>query len=199
MCRNIKKLFNYDPPVIDDEVHAAALQYVRKISGFAKPPKANEADFDAAVAEIAPPKDREEEAAKARGAQQLQRTVGRVATDARHEREDRERATRTVALHAPYVLRHYAEIAAAFAAQGVRSARGAISARHDDRHGYHEVEYDAPDLHIRFGLVDGASAPALAHRIRRTGFRDRGGDRSSGNLCEAPGCRLLIRRRAGPR
>jgi len=80
MCRNIKTLFNFDPPVTEDEVKAAALQFVRKISGFTKPSKANEAEFSAAVEEIAeissrllhamettaPPKNREEEAAKAR-------------------------------------------------------------------------------------------------------------------------------------
>lgn len=80
MCRNIKPLFNFEPPVNEDEVHAAALQFVRKISGFNKPSKANEAAFMAAVEEIAaasnkllavletnmPPKSREEEAAKAR-------------------------------------------------------------------------------------------------------------------------------------
>ncbi len=80
MCRNIRTLFNYDPPVSDDEVRAAALQYVRKISGMTKPSRANEAAFAAAVEEIAaisahllaalatnaPPKDREVEAAKAR-------------------------------------------------------------------------------------------------------------------------------------
>ena len=80
MCRNIKTLFNFDPPVSDDEVRAAALQFVRKISGFNKPSKANEAAFAAAVEEIAgislrllhsletsaPPKNREEEAAKAK-------------------------------------------------------------------------------------------------------------------------------------
>jgi hypothetical protein len=80
MCRNIKTLFNFDPPVTDDEVRAAALQYVRKIGGFTKPSKANEAAFDAAIAGIArisanylrsletnsPPKNREEEAAKAK-------------------------------------------------------------------------------------------------------------------------------------
>ena len=79
MCRNIKTLFNFEPPVTADEVQAASLQFVRKISGFAKPSKANEAAFDAAVAEIAAvserllrsletnasPKNREEEAAKA--------------------------------------------------------------------------------------------------------------------------------------
>jgi hypothetical protein len=80
MCRNIKILFNFQPPATDDEVRAAALQFVRKISGFNKPSKVNEASFLAAVEEItmvsrrllyslettAPPKNREEEAAKAR-------------------------------------------------------------------------------------------------------------------------------------
>lgn len=80
MCRNIKTLFNFDPPVTDDEVRAASLQFVRKISGFTKPSKANEAAFLAAVEEVAgvcsgllrslettaPPKNREEEAAKAK-------------------------------------------------------------------------------------------------------------------------------------
>ncbi len=80
MCRNIKTLFNFDPPVTDDEIRAASLQFVRKISGFTKPSKANEAAFLAAVEEVAgvsarflhlletsaPPKNREEEAAKAR-------------------------------------------------------------------------------------------------------------------------------------
>jgi hypothetical protein len=80
MCRNIKTLFNFDPPVTDDEIRAAAIQYVRKISGFNKPSKANEAAFVAAVDAIAavsshllasletnaPPKDRAEVAAKAR-------------------------------------------------------------------------------------------------------------------------------------
>lgn len=80
MCRNIKTLFNFDPPVTSDEVRAASLQFVRKISGFHKPSKANEAAFETAVEEIAgisgrllrsletgaPPRNREEEAAKAR-------------------------------------------------------------------------------------------------------------------------------------
>jgi hypothetical protein len=80
MCRNIKTLFNFDPPVTGEEVQAASLQFVRKISGFTKPSKANEAAFLAAVDEIAeisarllrsletnaPPKNREEEAAKAK-------------------------------------------------------------------------------------------------------------------------------------
>jgi hypothetical protein len=80
MCRNIKTLFNFDPPVTGDEVRAASLQFVRKISGFTKPSKANEHLFEAAVDEIAdvsarllqalqtnaPPKSREEEAAKAK-------------------------------------------------------------------------------------------------------------------------------------
>lgn len=80
MCRNIKMLFNFDPPVTDDEVRAASLQFVRKITGFNKPSKANEAAFLTAVDQIAgisgqllrkldttaPPKNREEEAAKAK-------------------------------------------------------------------------------------------------------------------------------------
>jgi hypothetical protein len=80
MCRNIKMLFNFEPPVTPDEVRAASLQFVRKISGFNKPSKANEAAFNAAVDAIAgisssllasletnaPPRNREEEAAKAR-------------------------------------------------------------------------------------------------------------------------------------
>jgi hypothetical protein len=80
MCRNIKTLFNFDPPVTEEEVRAASLQFVRKISGFNKPSKANEGAFLAAVDEVAdistrllrllettaPPKNREEEAAKAK-------------------------------------------------------------------------------------------------------------------------------------
>jgi hypothetical protein len=80
MCRNIKTLFNFDPPVTDEEIRAASLQFVRKISGFNKPSKANEAAFLAAIDEVAnisnrllrslettaPPKNREGEAAKAR-------------------------------------------------------------------------------------------------------------------------------------
>jgi hypothetical protein len=80
VCRNIKTLFNFDPPVTDDEVRAASLQFVRKISGFNKPSKANEDAFQAAVDQIAgistrllssletvaPPKNREEEAQKAK-------------------------------------------------------------------------------------------------------------------------------------
>jgi hypothetical protein len=80
MCRNIKVLFNFEPPVTDDEVRAAALQYVRKVSGFPKPSKANAAAFEKAVDRIAaasrdllhsletsaPPRDREREAEKAR-------------------------------------------------------------------------------------------------------------------------------------
>jgi hypothetical protein len=87
MCRNIKNLFNFDPPVTAEEVHAASLQFVRKISGFNKPSKANETAFLAAIEEVAavssrllhalettaPPKNREEEAAKAkaRGAERF--------------------------------------------------------------------------------------------------------------------------------
>ena len=80
MCRNIKMLFNFDPPVTPEEVRAASLQYVRKISGFNKPSKANEPAFQLAVEEVAassmrllesletnsPARNREEEAAKAR-------------------------------------------------------------------------------------------------------------------------------------
>jgi len=53
MCRNIRPLFNFDPPATDDEIRAAALQYVRKISGFTKPSQVNQAAFDAAVDEVA--------------------------------------------------------------------------------------------------------------------------------------------------
>ena len=80
MCRNIKTLFNFQPPATDEEVNAASLQYVRKISGFNKPSKANEAAFYSAVEDVARitqrllasletttlPKDREQEAAKAK-------------------------------------------------------------------------------------------------------------------------------------
>jgi hypothetical protein len=80
MCRNIRPLFNFEPPATDDEVHAAALQYVRKVSGTRKPTAGNLARFDRAVAQIAaatrrlvdslettaPPKNRELEASKAR-------------------------------------------------------------------------------------------------------------------------------------
>ncbi|HET7351846.1 MAG TPA: DUF2277 domain-containing protein [Marmoricola sp.] len=80
MCRNIRTLHNFDPPASRDEVHAAAVQYVRKISGTSKPSQANQEAFDQAVLEVAdatrrlldglttnaPPKNREEEAAKAR-------------------------------------------------------------------------------------------------------------------------------------
>jgi hypothetical protein len=80
MCRSIKTLFNFEPPVTDEEIRAAALQFVRKVSGFARPSKANQAAFAEAVEGIAavshkllasletnaPPKNREEEAARAR-------------------------------------------------------------------------------------------------------------------------------------
>jgi hypothetical protein len=80
MCRNIKTLFNFEPPVTDEEIRAASLQFVRKISGFTKPSKANETAFQQAVDEVAgasarllrslettaPVKNREEEAAKAK-------------------------------------------------------------------------------------------------------------------------------------
>lgn len=92
MCRNIKLLFNFEPPTTQDEIRAAALQFVRKISGSNKPSKVNEAAFLAAVEQIAavsatllasletnaPPKNREEEAAKAkiRYVQRLPRVAG---------------------------------------------------------------------------------------------------------------------------
>ena len=80
MCRNIKTLFNFEPPATDEEIRAASLQFVRKLSGFNAPSKANEAAFDRAIEEVyeaahrliqdlethAPPRDREVEAAKAR-------------------------------------------------------------------------------------------------------------------------------------
>jgi hypothetical protein len=80
MCRNIKTLFNFDPPSTDEEIHAAALQFVRKVSGFTKPSKTNEAAFLYSIDEIAriskhllqsletnaPPKNRAEEIARAR-------------------------------------------------------------------------------------------------------------------------------------
>ena len=87
MCRNIKTLFNFDPPATTDEVQASSIQFVRKVSGFTKPSKANEAAFDLAVERVsaaaqellnslvtnAPPRDREIEAerAKARAAQRF--------------------------------------------------------------------------------------------------------------------------------
>ena len=80
MCRNIKTLYNFDPPANDEEIRASALQFVRKLSGFNRPSKSNEAAFDRAVEDVtaaagrlldsltttAPPRDRETEAAKAR-------------------------------------------------------------------------------------------------------------------------------------
>jgi hypothetical protein len=80
MCRNIRTLFNFDPPATEEEIRASAVQFVRKLSGFTRPSKANEAAFDRAVDEVtdvarrliaslgtqAPPKNREAEAAKAR-------------------------------------------------------------------------------------------------------------------------------------
>lgn len=80
MCRNIKNLYNFKPPATDEEIHASSLQFVRKLSGFNRPSKANEEAFNRAVAEVAhaarhligslvttaPPRDREVEAAKAK-------------------------------------------------------------------------------------------------------------------------------------
>lgn len=90
MCRNIKTLFNFEPPVTADEVHAASLQFVRKVTGFNKPSKSNEAAFTAAVEEIAaisrkllasletsaPPKNREEEAARRRAISRARFSAG---------------------------------------------------------------------------------------------------------------------------
>ena len=84
MCRNIRTLFNFEPPATEDEIEASALQFVRKLSGFSRPSQANEAAFDLAVEEVAaaarkllasletsaPPKDREIEAEKARARSQ---------------------------------------------------------------------------------------------------------------------------------
>jgi hypothetical protein len=89
MCRNIKTLFNFDPPATDEEVRASALQFVRKLSGFTKPSKANEAAFDLAVEQVtaaartlvhslvtqAPPKDRE--AVRARAMAEAKRRFAR--------------------------------------------------------------------------------------------------------------------------
>jgi len=93
MCRNIKMLFNFDPPVTDEEIRAASLQFVRKVSGFNKPSKANESAFASAVDEIAavsarllgaletnaPPRSREEEAARAKAQNAMRFGDGRRA------------------------------------------------------------------------------------------------------------------------
>jgi hypothetical protein len=92
MCRNIRTLFNFDPPATDEEIRAASIQFVRKLSGFTKPSKANEATFDQAVDEVAAvarrlidslvtaaaPRDREEWAAraKARAAERFENRAG---------------------------------------------------------------------------------------------------------------------------
>src|SRR5262249_2588377 len=92
VCRNIRILFNFEPPVTDEEIRAASLQYVRKVSGFNKPSKANEAAFVAAIDQIAavsrnllsalettaPPRTREAEAAKARGPRGAEAAKARV-------------------------------------------------------------------------------------------------------------------------
>jgi hypothetical protein len=98
MCRNIKTLFNFDPPVTHEEIEAASLQFVRKLSGFNKPSQANEAAFARAIAQTtevattlmhslvtnAPPRDREAEIAKrrAKAAVRFGKESGRAATDA---------------------------------------------------------------------------------------------------------------------
>lgn len=87
MCRSIKTLFNYDPPVTDEEIYASSLQYIRKVSGYRKPSQVNQVAFDRAVEDVAlitkqlvdslvtnaPPRDREHEAAKARTRAELAR------------------------------------------------------------------------------------------------------------------------------
>ncbi|MEI9900659.1 MAG: DUF2277 domain-containing protein [Hyphomicrobium sp.] len=94
MCRNIKTLFNFEPPATGDEIHASALQFVRKLSGFTHPSQANQAAFDHAVEEVtaaarrlltsletnAPPRDRQTEAEKARerGRQRVERDMARA-------------------------------------------------------------------------------------------------------------------------
>ena len=94
MCRNIKTLFNFEPPVTDEEIHASALQFVRKLSGFTRPSQANRPAFDRAVSEVtrvarellhslethAPPRDRSVEAAKAkaRGREREKRDLQRA-------------------------------------------------------------------------------------------------------------------------
>ncbi len=104
MCRNIRTLFNFDPPVTHDEIEAAALQFVRKISGFNKPSQANTAAFELAVHETthvahhllhalvtqAPPRNREEEAAKRRAKAALR--FGTPTRAARRKRGARARA-----------------------------------------------------------------------------------------------------------
>ena len=99
MCRNIRPLYHFEPPVTDDEVRAASLQFVRKVSGFTRPSAANQPAFDQAVAEVsgvvhrlleslvtnAPPKNREAEAAKARA--RASKRYGTLAVGDRHQRE----------------------------------------------------------------------------------------------------------------
>jgi hypothetical protein len=98
MCRNIRPLFNFEPPVTEDEVRAASLQFVRKISGFSKPSKLNEGAFYAAIEEIAkvssrllrsletnaPPRNREEEAAKAKARAAERYGPGRHSAETAH-------------------------------------------------------------------------------------------------------------------
>jgi len=91
MCRNIKTLYNFDPPATDEEIHLSSLQFVRKLSGFARPSHANQAAFDRAVDKVsraarelidslvtgAPPRDRDVEAAKARARSSLRLAIER--------------------------------------------------------------------------------------------------------------------------
>lgn len=107
MCRNIRTLFNFDPPATEEEVRAASLQFVRKITGFNRPSKANEAVFDSAIEEIAgiagrlleslesnaAPKNRDEEAAKAR-ARSAERFADKVQLTGRSDPVSYERLPR---------------------------------------------------------------------------------------------------------
>jgi len=75
MCRNIKTLYNFTPPATGDEIRASAVQFARKVSGFTHPSKANEPAFDTAIVTNAPPRDRQTEAAKARGTSSAVRSL----------------------------------------------------------------------------------------------------------------------------
>jgi|SRR6267143_3592296 len=106
MCRNIKTLHNFQPPATNDEIRASALQFVRKLSGFTRPAKANETAFNRAVDQVtdiarelldslvtnAPPRDREVEAAKARARATDRFRIGRQSSEAVVERDDASNA-----------------------------------------------------------------------------------------------------------
>jgi hypothetical protein len=106
MCRNIRTLFNFDPPATDDEIRASAVQFVRKLSGFTHPSKVNEAAFEDAIVEVAAaarkllgslettgkPRDREREARKARERSRLRFGANRVVRKARRTERRAQRA-----------------------------------------------------------------------------------------------------------